>query len=198
MGDLIFFLVIDLMIQNVDYKWFLRTIGMSRFVANLRATTFIRDQNAAIRPSQLAFDVKLLRRYDVILLLSWAFISMLGYMVLLFSLSDFAVSIWLSRPQADQLIAFMNLGTAIGRPWVGLASDRFGTIEVVGGHGERGSLLSGSALRCFGYAACPGAATVLPMDKVYSERGLSSRMRSRYGKCEPAKEIVLARCGLNG
>ena len=132
-GGLIFSLATGPMIQNIGYKWSLRTIGMLTFVANLLATTFIRDRNAAVRPSQLAFDVKLLRRYDVLLLLSWAFFSMLGYMVLLFSLSDFAISIGLSRTQADQLTAFLNLGTAIGRPWVGVASDRFGRIEVAGG-----------------------------------------------------------------
>ena len=132
-GGLIFSLATGPMIQNVGYKWSLRIIGILTFVANLLAATFIRDRNAAVRPSQLAFDVKLLRRHDVLLLLSWAFISMLGYMVLLFSLSDFAISIGFSRTQADQLIAFLDLGTAVGRPWVGVASDRFGRIEVAGG-----------------------------------------------------------------
>jgi len=94
-GGLVFSLVTGPMIQNIGYKWSLRMIGVLTFMANLLAATFIKDRNAAVRPSQLAFDVKLLRRYDVLLLLSWAFISMLGYMVLLFSLSDFAISIGL-------------------------------------------------------------------------------------------------------
>jgi MFS family permease len=65
------------------------------------------------------------------LLLSWAFISMLGYITLLFSLSDYATSIGLSRAQATQITAFLNLGTACGRPFIGVASDRLDRIEML-------------------------------------------------------------------
>jgi MFS family permease len=68
----------------------------------------------------------------MLLLLSWAFISMLGYITLLFLLSDYAISIGLSRAQATQITAFLNLGTACGRPFIGVASDRFGRIEIAG------------------------------------------------------------------
>jgi hypothetical protein len=62
-------------------------------IANTLAATFILNRNAIIRPPQLAFDAKLLHRFDVLLLLSWAFISTLGYITHLFSPSDYAISI---------------------------------------------------------------------------------------------------------
>jgi len=68
----------------------------------------------------------------VLLLLSWALISTLGYITLLFSLPDYAISIRLSRVQATQITAFLNLGTACGRPFIGVASDRLGRIEIAG------------------------------------------------------------------
>jgi len=85
------------MIENIGLEWTLRVIGILTGIANTLTPTFIRNRNAIVRPPQLAFDTKLLRRFDVLLLLSWAFICMLGYITLLFSLSDYAISIRLSR-----------------------------------------------------------------------------------------------------
>lgn len=113
------------MIRSMGLAWALRTTGLVTLVANTTATIFIRDRNHHIRPTQLAFDIALLRRYEVILLLLWAFISMFGYITLLFSLSDFATSIHLSRSQAIDIVGFLNLGTAVGRPLIGVLSDRF-------------------------------------------------------------------------
>jgi len=122
----------EAIIQRFSIGWALRITGIIAFVANLTATVFIRDRNKAIRPSQLGFDTKLLRRYEVILLLAWVFISMLGYIVLLFSLSDFALSIGLSRSQATDIIGLLNVGTAIGRPIIGILSDRWSRIDTAG------------------------------------------------------------------
>ena len=57
---------------------------------------------------------------------------MLGYMILLYSLSNYAVAVGLSQYQASVITALLNLGTAIGRPAVGFASDRLGRILVAG------------------------------------------------------------------
>ena len=113
------------MIRSMGLAWALRTTGLVTLAATITATLFIRDRDRHIRPTQLAFDVTLLRRYEVILLLLWAFISMFGYITLLFSLSDFATSIHLSRDQATDIVGFLNLGTAVGRPIIGILSDRF-------------------------------------------------------------------------
>ena len=62
--------------------------------------------------------------------LLWAFTSMLGYITLLYSLPDFALSIRLSRSQSIDLVTFLNLGTALGRPFIGFLSDHLGRIQV--------------------------------------------------------------------
>ena len=69
-GGLPFSLASAAMIENIGLEWSLRVIGILRGIANTLAATFIRDRNAIIRPHQLAFDSKLLRRFDVLLLLS--------------------------------------------------------------------------------------------------------------------------------
>ena len=131
-GGLIFSFATQAMIDNISLAWSLRVTGMIAGMMNMIAALIIRNRNKAIKPPQLAFDTKLLRRYDVLLLLSWACISMLGYITILFSLSDFARSIGLSTSEAAAVSAFLNLGTAIGRPLVGVASDYFGRMETAG------------------------------------------------------------------
>lgn len=83
---------------------------------NTPRAVFVRDRNKIVRPKQHPFDTRLVWRADVLLLLAWAFLSMLGYIALLYSLSDFSIVIRLTRQQATQVTAFLNLGTAVGRP----------------------------------------------------------------------------------
>ncbi|KAL2049725.1 hypothetical protein ABVK25_010066 [Lepraria finkii] len=131
-GGLIFSFGTQAMIDSISLAWSLRITGIIVGVMNLIAALMIRNRNKAIKPPQRGFDTKLLRRYDVLLLLAWGFISMLGYTTLLFSLSDFARSIGLSASQASSITAFLNLGTAIGRPLIGVVSDRYGRLETAG------------------------------------------------------------------
>ncbi|KAK5467748.1 hypothetical protein LTS15_000721 [Exophiala xenobiotica] len=129
-GGLSFSFAIGAMIDNLGISWALRITGLCGLVANLLSASFIRDRNKIIKPKQHPFDASLLRRADIILLLLWAFFSMFGYIALLYSLSDFALSIGLSRSQATQVTALLNMGTALGRPLIGVASDRFGRFGV--------------------------------------------------------------------
>ncbi|KAJ4982601.1 major facilitator superfamily transporter [Stagonosporopsis vannaccii] len=122
----------EAIIQRLGIGWALRITGLIAFTANLAAITTIRDRNHVIHPSQLGFDYKLLRQHEVVLLLAWAFISMLGYIVLLFSLSDFALSIGLTGAQATDLIGLLHVGTAVGRPIIGIISDKWSRIDTAG------------------------------------------------------------------
>jgi len=99
---------------------------------NILATVAMRSRNHIIQPKQHPFDMNLLCRYDVILVLAWAFVSMLGYITLLFSMSNFASSIGLDESQAATVTALLNLGTAVGRPFIGVISDYCGRIESAG------------------------------------------------------------------
>lgn len=131
-GGVIFSLATGAMIKHVGLGWSLRITGVITFVITLIAALLLRDRNHIIQPPQLGFDTNLLRQYKVQLLLGWAFISMLGYITLLYSLADFAISIHLSQTQATDIVALLNLGTAVGRPFIGLLSDRYGRIEIAG------------------------------------------------------------------
>jgi MFS family permease len=118
-GGLLFAFLIRGAITNLSLAWALRITALVSGVMNIAATIAIRSRNYIIMPKQHPFDRKLLRRYDVLLVLGWAFISMLGYITLLFSTSAFATSICLNSTRATTVTALLNLGTAIGRPFIG-------------------------------------------------------------------------------
>ncbi|KAF2028413.1 MFS general substrate transporter [Setomelanomma holmii] len=122
----------EAIIQRWNISWALRITGMIAFVAIILAIIVIRDRNHAISPTQLGFDTNLIRQYDVLLLLAWAFTSMLGYVVLLFSFADFALSMGLSRDQATDIINILDIGTAVGRPIIGILSDRWSLTDTAG------------------------------------------------------------------
>jgi hypothetical protein len=116
-------------IQRLGIGWVLRITGNIAFTVNTVAMVFIKDRNKAIRPSQLGSNTKLLRRYEVLLLLVWVFISMLGYVVLLLSLLDFALSIGLDRRQADDIIGLLSVGAAIRRLVIEICSNPWSRMD---------------------------------------------------------------------
>lgn len=58
----------------------------------------------------IAFDVKLFKRIEFLLLLGWGWFSLLGYIVLLFSLPSYARTIGLTAKQGSVIGAVLNLG----------------------------------------------------------------------------------------
>jgi MFS family permease len=131
-GGLLFSFGIQAMIDKISLAWAFRITACMTAVMNSFGVLLARDRNRTVRPPLIGFDTNILFRYDVVLLLGWAFISMLGYITILYSLSDFSASIGLSKTNAAAISAFLNLGTAVGRPFTGWISDRCGRIKVAG------------------------------------------------------------------
>jgi MFS family permease len=133
LGGLVYSLSSNAMIQSIGVGWAFRILAIVSCSVNVICTILIRDRNKAVGSIQLAFDFQLLKRPEFLLLLGWGVFSMLGYVVLLFSLPNYAASIGLTSQQGSIVGAMLNLGQGIGRPFVGLFSDRAGRINIAGG-----------------------------------------------------------------
>lgn len=120
------------MINNISLAWSFRIAGIISCIIDLVAALLIHNCNRIIQPLQRGFDTKLLRHYNMLLLLAWSFINILSYITLLFSPSDFARSISLLSTQAATVSAFLNIGTAVGYPLIGIISDPYRRIEIAG------------------------------------------------------------------
>ncbi|KUJ11078.1 MFS general substrate transporter [Mollisia scopiformis] len=112
----------EAMLQNVGLVWSLRITAAVVFVVNLVATLLMRSRDEEIRPNERMFNFRLWRSYEVRLLLGWSFVLMFGYIVLMFSLSDYAIAIGRSNSDSAVVAAVLNLG----------AADRYGRVEIAG------------------------------------------------------------------
>ncbi|KIW79302.1 hypothetical protein Z517_05914 [Fonsecaea pedrosoi CBS 271.37] len=129
-GGVIFSAATTPMIENLSLAWSLRITGILAFVVLFTACSLIRDRNKTIRPSYKPIDTELLKRYQVWLLIFYTFFSILGYIVAIYSLGAFATSLGLTQDQGGTVITIMNVGTAFGRPFIGVLSDRFGRMTI--------------------------------------------------------------------
>jgi MFS family permease len=131
-GGLLYSLAAGAMIRTIGLSWCFRVLGILAGVVNTVCIILIRDRNKIIGSNHKAFDVKLFRRPEYLLLSGYGFFSMLGYIALVFSLADYGRRHGLTSSQASVVSAILNLGQGLGRPPTGYFSDSFGRINMAG------------------------------------------------------------------
>lgn len=132
LGGMMYSLATNAMIEKIGISWAFRILGITSFAVNLVCAILVKDRNKAVGATQLAFDYVMFRRIEFLLTLGWGCFSMLGYIVLLFSLPNYSLSIGLSTTQGSIVAALLNLGQGLGRPLVGIFSDAAGRINIAG------------------------------------------------------------------
>lgn len=130
LGGLIYSFATGAMIQNLGLAWTFRILGIVAFVVNTVCSILIKDHNKAATSTVLAFDFSLCKRSEFLLLLGYGWGSMFAYVVLIFSLANYANEIGLDASQAALISAFFNMGQTFGSPLIGYFSDRVGRISM--------------------------------------------------------------------
>jgi MFS family permease len=130
LGGLIYSLAAQAMIRRIGLPWAFRTLAVIACVVNTVCALLIRDRNVQIGSVMASFDARLLRRREFVGLMGFGVLSMLAYVVLLFSLPNYARTIGLSAQQGSVVGALFNLGQALGRPPIGYFSDSFGRLNM--------------------------------------------------------------------
>ncbi|KAI5862678.1 MFS general substrate transporter [Durotheca rogersii] len=126
-GGLCYSLATNAMISRVGLPWTFRILAIVCFVVNSAASYFIRDRNKAIGSVHVAFDWRLFKRLPFLLFQAWAFLSLIAYVILVYSIVDYCQSVGLSASQASLAAALFN---RIGRPLIGLSSDAVGRLNI--------------------------------------------------------------------
>lgn len=138
-GGLVYSLAVGKLIPEVGFPWAMRILGIIAFTINMACANLLRipsrPASSPTAPTTGTTEKKnsppsrlpsLFRRLDFLLLLGWAFLSGLGYVSLLFSMSSYSVAIGLTQKEGSLASALLSLGQALGRPAVGLVSDKLG------------------------------------------------------------------------
>ncbi|KAK1997688.1 MFS general substrate transporter, partial [Colletotrichum falcatum] len=140
-GGLVYSLGTSAMIRNIGLPWAFRILAILSFAVNGACCLMIRDRNKALGSVHIAFHKGVFKRVEFWLLVSWGFFGLFGYVISVFSLADYAQTVGLSASQGSLASAIFNLSQGIGRPIIGLVSDRVGRINVAG----LGTLIAGLA-----------------------------------------------------
>lgn len=74
-GGIIYSFATQALIDRVSLAWALRIVGITSGAMNMLATALIRDRNKAINPTLRGFDIKLLKRRQPLLVLTWIFVG---------------------------------------------------------------------------------------------------------------------------
>ncbi|RMD40274.1 hypothetical protein DV735_g4853, partial [Chaetothyriales sp. CBS 134920] len=128
-GAMIYSLAAQRAIDTVGLPWCLRILAICSMGVNLIACNLVRDRNKETGARHVALDMGILKRREFILMQAWGWCSMFAYIIVIFSLPAYATSVGLSSSQGATLNAILNVGQMVGRPFIGLASDRYGRIN---------------------------------------------------------------------
>lgn len=134
-GGLVYSFAVRAMIDRTgDHKWAMRMLAASTFFLNIISLYFIRVRKPRIpQPKksvkeimQQTFDKSVLKIVPLHLCMLWASFASIGYVILLFSMSNFATSMGMTSQQATIALAVFNGSQAIGRPFMGWISEIVG------------------------------------------------------------------------
>ncbi|PTB68383.1 MFS general substrate transporter [Trichoderma citrinoviride] len=129
-GGLTYSLAANNLIYRVGIEWTFRIMAIICFVVITASALFLKDHNKNAKAAVKAVEWKLFKMLDFWLFLGWLWLSSLGYVVVVFSLSAYAQGVGFTAQQGSLVSAMFNLSTGIGRPIIGLLCDRFGTIRI--------------------------------------------------------------------
>jgi MFS family permease len=125
-GGLAYNLAAGAGVESLGVRWTYRLLALCTLVINLVCSILLKDRNKFIHQTrQTTFNIREFGHISVVLIIFWGWFTELGYIVLLYSLPNYARSIGLSAHQGAVVGAVLNLGLAFGRPVVGFLSDRF-------------------------------------------------------------------------
>ncbi|TLD12692.1 uncharacterized protein PgNI_03137 [Pyricularia grisea] len=130
MGGLIYALGTNAMIENLGLSWTFRILALIVLVVNCISSVLVKDRNKELGTVQVAFHTALFRRPEFYLLVSWAFFSILGYIIVVFSLSDYCQTVGFTATQGSIVAAMYSMSQGVGRPIIGHFSDTWGRINV--------------------------------------------------------------------
>lgn len=129
-GGVLFSICTNLMIQNISLAWAFRITAIITFAVNSIVIVVLRDRIKVISARYRSFDLSLLRNLGFVSVILWGFVMLFGYVSVMYSLSDFAVSVGLSQQQGSVITGMFSAGIMIGRPTMGFVGDTIGRINL--------------------------------------------------------------------
>ncbi|GMG19930.1 unnamed protein product [[Candida] boidinii] len=139
-GGVIFALSAQKMMDETgSFKWPMRMIGLVTFTINATVCLFCKSRIPAKKAKSLQdiidkmpviMNWRVLKIYEVDLIGLWFGLIVIAYIATMYSLSSYCIFIGLTQAQGSHITAIFNGCQGIGRPTIGLTSDKFGRINM--------------------------------------------------------------------
>ncbi|CAK7895702.1 probable transporter Mch2p [[Candida] anglica] len=129
-GGLVFVLSIQKVIETRGVHWALRAQAIISAVLVLLAAVLIRTKNKQHHIEFTVVDKAVAQCVGFWIYCFYLVTSMLGYVVVMYSLADFTISLGYTSNQGAIVSAMLQVGFCIGRPLAGFLADRLGSITV--------------------------------------------------------------------
>ncbi len=111
-GGLIYSLATNAMIENLGLEWAFRILAILAFVVNGACSLTVRDRNHAVGSVLVAFHTELFRRIEYWFFLGWGFLSIIGYTIVVFSLTDYAQVVGFTATEGSIVSAIFNCASS--------------------------------------------------------------------------------------
>ncbi|CDO96449.1 unnamed protein product [Kluyveromyces dobzhanskii CBS 2104] len=141
-GGVTYSLAVNKMIENTgNQKLALRILAITCSITCVVATVMLR-QRVPLKPTGIKnwkvikghcsdmFSTHIMKKWTVQLIAVWFMFALLGYTLMIFTLSSYAVANGLSAHQGSSLTAILNGAQSIGRPLIGYSGDKIGRTNI--------------------------------------------------------------------
>lgn len=107
-GGLIYSLGTNAMISDLGLAWAFRILAILAFVVNGGCSLILRDRNKAVGAVHIPFHKDLFKHIDYWLFLGWGFFGLMSYVIVVFSIADYARQVGFSASQGSLAAAMFN------------------------------------------------------------------------------------------
>lgn len=107
-GGLTYSLATNAMISNLGLAWAFRILAILAFVVNGACSLIVRDRNKAVGAVHIPFHKDLFRHFEFWLFIGWGFFSLMSYVIVVFSITDYAQSVGFTASQGSLAAAIFN------------------------------------------------------------------------------------------
>ncbi|KAK6201464.1 monocarboxylate transporter [Scheffersomyces amazonensis] len=129
-GGICFNVGMQHVVETKGVFWALRTQSIIGFISVWIAIALIRTRNKRINVQLTVFDKDIVRTAGFWIFAFFVITCMFGYVIVLYTLAQFTTSLGYSEYQGSITSTMVQLGNAVGRPFIGLISDRYGGVTV--------------------------------------------------------------------
>ncbi|KAF8581920.1 MFS general substrate transporter [Ramaria rubella] len=130
-GALVFSFTTQTIIERLGLRWAFFINAIISFVVLVPVVILLKTRVHLIGGKSEAIQYQMLWHPGFIYIWIWGFLSLLGYVLSLFTIATYSTSgLGLSQAHGASLQAILAAGQMVGRPLSGLAMDRFGRINM--------------------------------------------------------------------